>query len=348
MAEPDFDDIDLDLEDDIEFKKLLEGGPPTQDINPETPPEPETPETPPETEEDRIAQLTAQIQEERRLLEEKLAELAVSNAMQGRKVEDLTKQLASSEKKEEKVDEGPSPEEVMSAIDNRIAQVDAALAKAEIEDPSKAPALRQQLRQLERYAIKYQTTVDREANAPIDPADIASKAASDAALQMKFNYVTDNIKREYPALDPASPDFNQDLQNKVHRFFNPMLQVGGTDPIDALIEATTTVMRGAGVLAVSEVAQLEQQKSMSEAEKAAAEKAAADASTRKEDAITRNIQAANMTPPNLASQGESNKPGGILEKYDFGKMSINDMLRLPDDVEEQIENALYMWDGDRS
>jgi hypothetical protein len=127
----------------------------------------------------------------------------------------------------------------------------------------------------------------------------------------------------------------------VHEIYNPML-AQGADPVDALVKATTLVMRANGIPSISEY-RAQQEAAAAEAAKAPVTPPAVAA--RKQDAVARNVKAAASVPPDISALGNSDQAGGLLGKYDFAKMDIKEFMRLSDEDEERIENALSMYEG---
>ena len=351
MALPAFDDIDLDMDPEDEAKILLEAdeGKPEEKEEKETEGEPEevAEEQEPEAEDDPVARAAAEIEEvrqERVRLQEQLNELTVRSALDGRKLAELERDLSSAKKAPAPVapeEAGPTPEEVLSHLDQRIAIVDAKLAKAELEDPAAAPPLRAQLRQLERYFADYKANVMLSAAKGPDPDVLVQQAAEEAQQQARFSNVRSAVTQEYPNLDPRGQYFNPELRDMVHEIYNPML-AQGADPTEALIKAATLVMRANGIPSVSEY---NQQQAALAAQQAAAPPPPPVAPARKKESVAKNVAAAAAIPPDISALGNSNKSEGLLGKYDFQKMDIKEFMRLTDEDEERIENALSMYEG---
>ena len=114
------------------------------------------------------------------------------------------------------------------------------------------------------------------------------------------------------------------------------------------------VSRANGINSISELQQeheaaqaaekeaAKQVESASSTEKAEAEKKLA-ATQRKVEQVEKNLKAAEATPPNIANVGSGSESHGMLDKYDFQKMSIKEFSRLSDAELEQIEGALMMY-----
>ena len=349
MALPVFDDIDIDVDPEDEARILLAADGEEKEDEKEEIAEAEPAvekEEVIEPEDDAVARAAAELEEvrqERIRLQEQLNELTVRSALDGRKLAELERDLTSAKQAPPapKVEEGPTPEEVLSHLDQRIAIVDAKLAKAELEDPSAAPPLRAQLRQLERYFADYKANVLLASAKGPDPDVLVQQAAEEAQQQARFSNVRNAVTQEYPNLDPRAQYFNPELRDMVHEIYNPML-AQGADPTEALIKATTLVMRANGIPSVSEYNQ--QQAALAAQQAAASPPAPAAPPPRQKEAIAKNVAAATAIPPDISALGNSNKSEGLLGKYDFSKMDIKEFMRLTDEDEERIESALSMYE----
>lgn len=351
MAEAlNFDDIDLNEDPEIEAARLLEI---TEEAEEEAP---ETTEETPEAEDviesgktsdkeidpqAEVKRLFEELRSERQKLQEQLNELTVGQMADKRKLTDLEKKLqrAKTEKaKPKEEDPGPTPEQIVNHLDQRIAQLDAALSKAEAEDPASAPAIRQQLRQLERTYNNYITQVTLQGNKGPDPETLVQQAVLETNQQSRFNMVRSHIMSEYPVLDKDSEFYDEALATQIHRVYNPMLKEG-EDPAEALLEATALVTSARNIMSVSQLRQVQQQQEAAKAKEEPAKKEPAKAPARKAEAVKRNLEAATAQPPNIANIGEANKPVKLLDKYDLESMSINEFLRLSDDEMSRLEEA---------
>ena len=286
------------------------------------------------TEQQQIAALLAELQEEKKRLHDQLTELEVRSKIE--------KERAEVSSKEEEV-EPPTPEEILTYVDGQIKAVEDQLAQAEAEDPAQAPALRRQLRQLERYYNDFSVQTKLQSNAPPDPQELAAKITEETQYKSRFDATRDAIVNEYPVLDKGSEYFNEELRTAVMDVYQPMIQAG-KDPTESLVKATMLVMRSAGVPSVSEYRQQYEAQQKAEQEKAAQPTKTEKTTSRKEEAVQRNLKAAKSTPPNISEVGVANDKGNILDKYDFEKMSLNDFMKLTPEQEDQIEKALLMYD----
>lgn len=282
---------------------------------------------------------------ERARLQEQLSEVAVGSLADRRRLDELERSLQAAKEasKTPAEPEGPTPEQIISHLDARIAAVDKALTQAENENPSEAPALRQTLRKLERYYNNFVSQQTLAAARGPDPEVVVQKAVEETNQQNRFASIKANIINEFPVLDVKSPYFDEGLRDQVHRIYNPMI-AAGADPTQALIEATMLVTRANGVASMTELYQQQRLAAEQAAQQAAKQPAAKEkAAARKADAVKKNLAAAEATPPVIASAGASGATQGVLDKYDFGKMSINEMLRMTPEQEEQVEMALAMY-----
>jgi methanogenic corrinoid protein MtbC1 len=279
----------------------------------------------------------AELRAEKERLQKQLTELEVRAKISDERFEKLEKGKQEPQKEEE---QAPSAEEILQYVDGQITAVEEQLTKAETEDPSSAPQLRRQLRQLERYYIDIKNQAAQMLQQQVDPAELVNEAVTEAQYKSRFDATTSAIKQEYPMLDAASEAFNEQYKADIMEIYQPLLEKG-KDPIEALTKATVLVMRANGVLSASEQAKLEQQKAEAEAPKTAKPKAKTE--ERKKAAVKRNVKAAQAQPPNIANTGSPNDSG---KQYDFDNMSDKEFDKLvPDeDAEKAFEKALMMYD----
>jgi hypothetical protein len=357
------DDIDLDMspEDELELVKKLEAeqaeqAETTEETTNETTSTKGTTEEvsaqtstqeegllgqKPPAEDNTLAELRA----ERERLQQQLNELSISSLADRRRLESIEQSLLKQyQPQPEPEPEGPSPEQIAALLDQRIAQTDAALARAEAEDPTAAPALRQQLRQLERHYNNFLANQTLQQLRGPDPQEVIQQAVKETNTVNQFNAVRGDILQEFPVLDTQSEYFNQALRDEIHEIYNPML-AKGMDPTEALIKATTLVTRAHNVLPMSTLIRQHQEAEaakMTEAE-AAKTKAEIDANQRKTEQVKKNIEASQATPPNIASLGASNESQGVLGKYNFEKMSLSEFSKIPESELELIESTLAMY-----
>lgn len=344
MAEElNLDDIDLDADAADEASKLLEEEvEETEEEETEeeevAAPEKEEPKDP--DPKDDIKTLFEELRAERQRLQDQLNELAVTSLTDRKKLTALEKKVKAAKAAPPKEEpEGPTPQQIMGQLDHRIAQVDAALAKAEAEDPTAAPELRKQLRNLERMANDYRTQVALQSAKGVDPEVLVQQAVLETNQQARFNAVRNHITNQYPLLDPNSEYYDENLAKQVHRVYNPMLKEG-EDPADALLEATSLVTAARGVMSIAQLQQLQAQeeaKKAEEAKKPPPKKVASE--QRKTDAVKRNVAAAQATPPNIANLGAPNESTKLLDKYDLSSMPINEFLRMSDEEMDRLEQA---------
>ena len=339
----DFDEIDLDIDPEEELNSLadeIEKEKEDEEKEEEKEGEETTEETTEETkaeEDDGLSEIE-RLRLDRLRLQDQLNELAMRSALDGRKLAELEKGLIEGQKqKVEKPaeEEGPTPEQILNHLDQRIGAVEKALAKAEIEDIEKAPALRQQLRQLERYYTDFKTNQMLEAAKGPDPQVLVQQAAEEAQSQQRYDAVRNAVKQEFPNLDPKSEYYNEALKDAVYEDYHARLNAG-QNPTDALIKAVTLITKANSVKSMSELI-AEQQALAAKAP----EKPAVD---RKKEAVGRNTKVAKSLAPNLADVGTSNSSDGGLAKYDFGKMSFKEFEKVvTDENEEAIEEMLSRY-----
>ena len=287
----------------------------------------------------------AELRAERERLQQQLNELSISSLADRRRLETIEQSLLKQyQPQPEPEPDGPTPEQIAALLDQRIAQTDAALAKAEAEDPTAAPALRQQLRQLERYYNNFLANQTLQQLRGPDPQEVIQQAVKETNTVNQFNAVRSDILQEFPVLDTQSEYFNQALRDEIHEIYNPML-AKGMDPTEALIKATTLVTRAHNVLPMSVLIRQHQEAEAAKAAEAEAAKTKAelDANQRKTEQVKKNIEAAQAMPPNIATMGTSNEAQGVLGKYNFEKMSLSEFSKIPESELELIESTLAMY-----
>lgn len=354
MTETNFDDVDLGLDAEDELAKLDVDDDDDDSLDDLLDDEAEVEE---EVEDEVVTKdpepdtkaVLEELRAERQKLQAQLNELSVTTMTDRRRMADLEAALKESSKPQEKeVEEGPTPEQIVGHLDHRINQVEKALAKAEEEDPSKAPVLRKQLRTLERYYNNYTTQLQLQSAQGPDPDLVVQQAVIETNQQNRFNAVRSQITDQFPILDKNSKHYDKDLADEIHSLYNPMLK-DGYDPADALLRTVSLVTAARGILSLGQLnewqqGQLEEKAKLEAMEKTEADKKKA-ANTRKTDAVKRNIAAAKDTPPNIANAGNANNSGSVLDKYDLGKMGINEFMRMSDAELADLENAaLNMWE----
>jgi len=319
------DDTEDGIEEDVEEGASAEDGakPASEVANPDT-----------------NTELLEELRQERARLQQQLQELAMSALADKRRLENIEQHLSQPKVPEAPPEpQGPTPEQIAHLLDRRIAEVDAALTQAEMEDPASVPQLRQQLRQLERY---YTNFVANQTVAQVkgpDPQEVIQRAVQETNTVNRFNAIKQNIITEFPILDVKSEFFSSQLRDQIHKIYNPML-AQGADPTEALIEATSLVVKAHGVLPLSEIIRQKEQELSEQGNKLTKEEAAAK---RKLAQVEKNIKAAQDTPPSMATTGKTTDSAGVLDKYDFQKMSLKEFDKLSESELEMIENTLMMY-----
>jgi hypothetical protein len=348
----DFDDIDLELDPEEELAKL------EAEADKEGDAPPEEDDGPTEAEEEEATEVQAAVAEkapdldvkaaledlrlERMRLQEQLNAVSAASLDDRRKMIEMERYLeqASQAAQQQPEERQPDPAVILSQLDQRIAQVDAALSRAELEDPGAAPELRRHLRTLERYYTNYLTQAQLSSveAAREDPRQAVEQALEATTVQHQFTSVREEVINEFPILDPKSKYFDADLRDEVHAVYNPMI-ASGMNPAEALARTVNLVTAARGIPPLSRILEMQGQQDAQKAAPPAKGKAAA----RKKEAVERNVAAAEATPPNLASMGQSNTAKGMLDKYQFSDLSITEMMRIPDAELERIEEALLLY-----
>lgn len=287
--------------------------------------------------------LLEELRAERARLQQQLQELTVSSLADRRRLSSIEEALLTNAKG--RPTEAPPPEltpqQISLLYEKRISEVDAALSKAEVEDVTAAPVLRSQLRTLERAYNKFIADQTVAQTRGPDPAVLVQTALNETATAAQFKTVRDEIVQEFPILDPNSEYFNKDIRDQIHRIYNPMI-AQGMAPTEALIEATGLVVKAHGIKPLSVLIKEHEEAQQQKATKPPETKPVPD---RKATQVEKNVQAATNTPPNLALTGRTNESSGILDKYDFGQMSLKEFNQLTDAELEKIEQALVMHGG---
>lgn len=347
-----FEDIDLGIDPEEELAKIQALEEAVEDIDEKI--DKETDEAAEEREEgsegavegatekstEDNSQLLEDLRQERARLQQQLTELSMSALADKRRLEAIEQHLAQPRQSETPPEpQGPTPEQIAALLDRRISEVDAALTRAEMEDPSVVPQLRQQLRQLERYYTNFVANQTIAQTKGPDPQEVIQKAVQETNTINRFNAVKQSIIQEFPILDAQSEFFNPQLRDQIHKIYNPML-ANGADPTEALIEATSLVVRAHGVLPLSEIIRQKEQELAEQGKKLSKEEAA---TKRKLAQVEKNIKAAQDAPPNIASVGRTTDSSGVLDKYDFGKMGLKEFEKLSDSELEMIENTLMLY-----
>lgn len=299
-----------------------------------------------------------QVRVDRDALQARLDELQVSSLADRQRLQQLEQKLAAPPPEAKpKEPEGPTPEQIVQQLDQRITALDQALVTAEKDKPEDAPGIRAQLRQVERYYNDFMAQQRvAQAKGP-DPRELVNEAVKESETQLTFNDTKATVTGQYPMLDANSEYFDEGMRDQVHEIYNPMIQAG-MDPSQALAKASVIVMRANGVMSMDEyeayTKEQETAKQKTDAEAAIAsakavedskKSAAQTGEERKQEAVRRNVDASKTSPPPLGNVGESNKPAGPLDKYNFADMSVEEMMKISSEEEERIERALELYNG---
>lgn len=313
----------------------------------------------------------AQLRQEREALEARLQELSQANAQRDARLQQLEGYLAGqrdasmqqTKAKEPEPEVQATAEDILNEFDNRIADVEGTLDAAE-DDPTMEvdrKELRANLRRLERARTEFMLQ-QAQSNRPSEQ-EIATQASARVFTDQQLAEVRNEVIREFPALNPRGQEFDQSLHAKVMEIYKPLYNngAGGMTPGQALAKATLLVTRSEGVepmsvaqqrLAAEQAKQAEEaakaeatlaETKAKEAEAAAAAKAAKP--TRKEDAVERNIDAANRVPPNLSGTGQPGVKVGDRH-INLDDMSIEQFISMTDTPEKEaaLERAFLAFD----
>lgn len=305
--------------------------PPAAANPPADPPPPANPAPNPGYDlEKRLSEISA----ERDALRQRLESLSAGSRGQQSRIDELEKSikgLAEANKKPA----GPTAEEVIGALNDAIAETEAALEEAEAMEPAKAAPLRRKLRGLERQYTQVVTEHRLSLMKAPDPDELVTQTAEQARAHLAYEAAKAKILADYPQLDGdgEAPDIK--FIEQVYDVYQPMIR-GGADPAKSLEKSVKMVAK---MLDIEPVAA----KTPAEPKEPAADKPDTK-QTRKQSAIDRNIEAANAQPPDISKAGQSAENKPLLEKYKFGQMSIEDFMRIPDEEQAKIEEAMLRYE----
>jgi hypothetical protein len=230
---------------------------------------------------------------------------------------------------------GPTTEQQLQALDSEISTLEGQLDQAmETNEVRAISRIRSELRTKERLHSDLRVKAAVEAakpppSDPINPDEIVSQATERATTLSAYQNTLAKVKADFPALDLQGPQANPDLVSEVDMLYQSML--GPRTPADAMQTAVDYVMARHGVKPASAVQ--------------AAGKGKANGDQRQQDAINRNIDASNNTPPNTAGMSLPSSAGGTTTNMDFEKMSIEEFMAIPDDKLNEIEAVLARHEG---
>jgi hypothetical protein len=277
-------------------------------------------------EKDRLREQLIRMEERAKLTDEQLAKLSEDRATQNQP--------------QEEEEQGPTADEILAYVDDQIISLEEKIDQAKQEAPDQVRELRAQKRQLERYQDDFraqqQELVMQQAQeaSRVDPNEIAEEVQ----YKQRYDSTRDAIMREYPLLDKNNKDiYNQEMVDAVMEFYSPLVEKGN-DPIESLAKATVMVMRANNVPSISEYMEREKAaSSKKDGEKSEEQKP--KSAGRKQEAVERNVKAAQDQPPNISGTG---KPNDATVQYDFDKMSNQEFEQLME-KEDQILKALEMY-----
>lgn len=311
--------------------------PVTPPVTPAADPAPVVPAPPAEP--SAVEQLNT-LRQERDELKNRLSALSAGTKAQQTKLVELEAAVRTlSTPKAPEQPPAPDPRDVMEAFDNKIAEVEEALAAAEATDPAKAPALRRELRGLERRYNGYVTEQRMAMFQPPDATAIADMSAKQARQTMEYEAARMKVLADYPMLDGDGDVPNTEMIEAVYDLYHPMIR-GGVEPSKALTKAVRLVAKDFDIkpasAAQAKLADVSAPRAIEEKSKTV---------QRKQEAVARNLEAKDATPPDIGGAGKSNDAGGVLNKYNFADMSIDEFMRIPDGDQERIEEALRRYEG---
>lgn len=145
-------------------------------------------------------------------------------------------------------------------------------------------------------------------------AEAAANNAKDRAKQeVQYDALVARLETEYPAINPESPDFDDNSVRKVQAYMTGLMQTERVSPSKALQEAVDTILGAA------------------KPPPPPAEAATDAGLRRKEAAVTKALDARQRQPASTKDVGvDSDKVGGPLDASAVMKMSYDEFEKLPD------------------
>jgi len=129
----------------------------------------------------------------------------------------------------------------------------------------------------------------------------------------------ERLEAEYPEINPDSSDFDQDAVRRVQAMVTGLMQQDGKNPAEALQEATDILLKPA-----------KEAKGQSLRDKPSDE-AIEQGMRRTQQAIDKNIKAADAQPPVTGEVGQDHdKTGGALDAEKVSGMSWEEFVNVPD------------------
>jgi hypothetical protein len=323
------DDIDLDISTNEALNKLQE-----PDEKPDEKPDATAvvPEPVPVETASKQADLTAELtklQEERNALLKRLNTLTVTSAAQQKRLDSLAKSI---EEKEKQVDAGPSYEQIDQSFATRIQELENAIEEAEVKDPTKVAKLARELRAVERQYNSFQIEARAEMLRPPAAEELVGRSVAETKAALAFEQTRLKILEDFPELNADGEAPNDVAIQEVYDTYHPLIK-GGMEPAKALAKAVKVVTNEYNLVPVSKRTPPTPPK-VEEPPKP---------TDRKTEAVKRNVEAAKNTPPDLTNAGSSDTGGSLVDKFDFGKMSIDEFMRIPDSDLAKIEEALLRY-----
>lgn len=316
--------------DDFEDENMP-GNPPSPANPPADPPAAANPPANPGYDlEKRLSEISA----ERDALRQRLEALSAGSKGQQSRIDELERSIKGLSEANKKP-AGPSAEQVISALNDAIAETEAALEEAEAMEPAKAAPLRRKLRGLERQYTQVVTEHRLSLMRAPDQDELVNQTAEQARAHIAYEAAKARILEDYPQLDGdgEAPDIK--FIEQVYDVYQPMIR-GGADPAKSLEKSVKMVAKLLDIDPVTKTPAAEPKETS--AGKPDAKQ------TRKQSAIDRNIEAANSQPPDISKAGETAENKPLLQKYKFGQMSIEDFMRIPDEEQAKIEEAMLRYE----
>lgn len=253
--------------------------------------------------------------------------------------------------KKDKEDDGPmipksrfdaaviKERERAEAAERRLAEI--AARNGQIQRNADVSALQEQVRELrkqermavvdndEEKAAALSEQADRINQAISDQrnGDITAAAKEQALEQIRWEFAIDGVTSAYPALDPKSDDFDQDLTDDVQDKMNGYVERERLSPSKAMLKAVKYIMdRQKPALATE-----------TETETGGKQGLTTTPVDRKSAAVAKNIDASNRQPASTKQAGaDSDKHGQTAATPDAGDMTFEEFGALPESTKAKM------------
>lgn len=153
--------------------------------------------------------------------------------------------------------------------------------------------------------------------------DMTAQAKESAREEIRWDMTVENIEKQYPALDEASGEFDQDLSDDVIDAMNGIIQRERLPRSQALVKAVARVM--------------DRVKPAEKEAEAKGLRSAGKEEDRKEAAVKKNLDAASRQPASTKRAGaDSDKHGQTAEVPSASDMTFEEFSALPDSTRAKM------------